>query len=76
MAFQEELRKLHEIQYYPKGRPLNTKDQNPMKHPGKPEGDWRTRRFETQFILTINTTDMHKESGSGLCICILSPWQF
>ena len=35
MAFQEELRKFHEMQYVPNVIPLNKKDQRPMEHPEK-----------------------------------------
>ena len=32
VAFQEELRKFHEIQYFSNVIPLNKKDHSPMKH--------------------------------------------
>lgn len=55
VAFQEELRKFHEIQYFPNVIPLNKKDHSPMKHLEKKkkrerEGDWKTRKFETVYI--------------------------
>ena len=54
VAFQEELRKFHEIQYFPNVILLNKKDHSPMKHLKKKkrerERDWRTRKFETVYI--------------------------
>ena len=69
VAFQEELRKFHEIQYFSNVIPLNKKDHSPMKHlekkKKKKERERGTGEQESlkQFIFTIDTSETQKESS-------------
>ena len=67
VAFQEELRKFHEIQYFPNVILLNKKDHSPMKHlkKKKRERERGTGEQESlkQFIFTIDTSETQKESS-------------